>query len=57
MMNLMNLDMRVLGEKAQRFFEESDQNGLADLFGSCKTIEEINNVADELYAEFFEEDL
>lgn len=53
-MKLQSIDIRVLNEKAQKFFEESDQNALIDLFGACKTTEEINKTADELYSEFFE---
>lgn len=54
-MDIRNIDIRELGEKAQRFFEESDQGAREDLFGECKSIEEINNVAEDLYEEFFEE--
>ena len=54
-MNLQKLDIRELNEKAQRFFEASDSNGINDIFGKCKSIDEINEIADELYDEFFGE--
>lgn len=50
---LMNIDIRDLSEKAQRIFEESDQNGINDLFGNCKNIGDINRAAEQLYSEIF----
>lgn len=55
MINLDNIDIRELSPAAARIFEMSDQGALADLFGGCKTIEEINRTADQL-AEAFEEE-
>ena len=55
-MNLQKLDIRELNEKAQRFFEASEINGINDIFGKCKTIDEINETADDLYDDFFGED-
>lgn len=55
-MKLSNIDMRTLNERAQRFFEESDQGTLNDYFGECKSIAEINETADALYGDFFKED-
>ena len=54
-MDIMKIDIRELEEKAQRFFEESDEGALRDFFGDCKTIEEINATANDLYDEFFDE--
>lgn len=53
---LMSIDIRNLSEKAGRFFEESDQEALADLFGSCRSIEEIDKKAEAMYDEFFGEE-
>lgn len=50
------VDIRYLDEKAQWFFEQSDQGALADLFGKCSTIEDINKTAADLWAEFHDED-
>lgn len=44
-----------LSDKARRFFEESDASVLDGLFGNCNTIEEIENVANDLYDEVFGE--
>lgn len=54
-LDLNKLDIRDLSEKAQRFFETSDIEALQDLFGDCKTAEEIDAVANDLYDEFFGE--
>ena len=45
-----------LSRKAMRFFEESDQQALDDLFGDCNSLEDIENAADEMYDEFFGEE-
>lgn len=50
---LLNLDIRVLSEKAQRIFEESDQNAINDFFGKCESIDDINRAAEDLYSEIF----
>lgn len=56
MINLETLDIRKVNEKAQRFFEESDQGALADIFGKCESIEEINATAEDWYDEVFGEE-
>lgn len=52
-MNLFDLDIRVLCDEARRFFEESDINAIIEFFWSCNTIEEINSVTRDLYDEIF----
>ena len=47
------LNWNYLSDKASRFFEESDEIVLEGLFGNCKTIEEIENIANDLYDEIF----
>ena len=42
-----------LSDKARRFFEESDETALDGLFGNCNSIEEIEEVAEDLYNEIF----
>lgn len=42
-----------MSDKARRFFEESDEAALDGFFGSCNTIEEIEEVAQELYDQIF----
>ena len=53
---LMSIDIRNLSDKAGRFFEESDQEALADLFGSCRSLAEIDKKAEAMYDEFFGEE-
>lgn len=48
-------NLTLLTKKARRFFEESDQVALDDIFGKCESIEEIEEVANELYNETFED--
>lgn len=50
-------DFRFLSPKATRFLEESDQQGFDLLFGDCNSIEEIEAKAEEMYADFFEEEV
>ena len=47
-------NLNCLSDKARRFFEESDGEALEGLFGNCNTIEEIEEVANGLYSEIFE---
>ena len=42
-----------LSDKARRFFEESDGTALDGLFGNCNSIQEIEDVANDLYDEIF----
>lgn len=55
MMDIMKLDLRELSDKAQRLYAESDQGGIEAIFGDCKTIEEMNAVAEDVYNEFFDD--
>lgn len=54
--DLINIDIRNLSEKARRIFEESDPNGLSDLFANCNNIDDINRTAEDLYAGIFGDD-
>ena len=47
-------NLSYMSDKARRFFEESDGAALEGLFGNCNTIEEIEDVANDLYDEIFE---
>ena len=53
---LMSIDIRNLGDKARRIFEESDQEALADLFANCQSIEEIDAAAEEMFGDIFGEE-
>lgn len=45
-----------VSNKCWRIIEESDTAALDSLFGNCKSFEEMNLVAEELYNDIFEED-
>lgn len=53
--DLMKIDIRNLSEKAQRIFEQSDDGALEAIFGTCESIEDINEVAEASYAELLGE--
>lgn len=53
---LMSINLNYLSDKARRIFEESDQEALADLFGSCQSIEEIDAAAEEMFGDIFGEE-
>lgn len=56
MINIDHRNFNELTSKARSFFEQSDQYAWRDLFGRCNTIEEINEIAEDLYDDFFGED-
>lgn len=53
---LQKIDIRYLNEKAQRIFEESDLGALETHFEGCKTLDDINDTAEDIYADLFEEE-
>lgn len=49
----MAIDARFFNEKAKKVIETSDQ-GAWEMFKSCKTSEEVEALATELYDDFFQ---
>lgn len=47
--DIIKVNINELNEKARRIFEASDQEALMDIFGKCSSIEEINELANDLY--------
>lgn len=47
------LDERYLSKKSQIIFEQTDIVAQMELFGNCKTIEEVDKCASALYDEYF----
>ena len=43
------LDIRTVSEVAREIFKISDPAFLRDYFGTCKTVEDVNKVAAEIY--------
>lgn len=54
-MKLSKADILGLNSKARRFYIESDGQALAELFGACKSLQEINDTANNLYNMFFDQ--
>ena len=52
MIDFIKTDMRIFNENAQKIISNSDNEALKDLFAGCETVEDVNEIADELIKDF-----